>query len=165
MAYNKLSAMVAGDNAATRSVLSSLLLGLGVGDVRQARDGSEAFRQICARSPDFVLLDFELDGDAMATLEQIRCSPDSPRPNLPVGITVAVVTQASIEAMKRAGVSGVLLKPVSSRQLSACIQSLLSDQGSSVSADRTPGSDLRPDAHNDVRDPVRQEDNSSTDET
>ena len=66
MAYRNLSALAAGDSIATRSVLASLLPGLAVRDVRQARDGGETFRQFGARLPDIVLLDFDLERDAAA---------------------------------------------------------------------------------------------------
>lgn len=143
MPYRKVSALVAGDSVASRSVLASLLLGLGVGDVRQAHDGGEAFRQIRARTPDFLVLDFELDRDAIATLEHIRTAPDSPRHDLPIAIVVAFVTKSGIEALKQAGVSSVLLKPTAMRQLTACVQALLNDRRPFVASATYSGPDRR----------------------
>lgn len=137
MAYRNLSALVAGDSVATRSVLASLLLGLGLSDVRQARDGGEAFRQIRARLPDFVLLDFDLERDAIATLQQIRNGTDSPRRDLPVAIAVGFVTQTGVETMRNADVSAVLLKPATSNKLNACVQSLLADKGKTTHSGKT----------------------------
>jgi CheY-like chemotaxis protein len=128
MDRRKLHALVASDSQATRAILVSVLSGLGLGEIQQALDGGDAFRKMCRRPPDFVVLDFEHSNDLITTVRAIRRSPDSPRYDLPIVATTAIATRSSIEALMREGVDRILLKPVKTSALDSCIQYFLSDK-------------------------------------
>jgi CheY-like chemotaxis protein len=138
-----LNALVAGDNQALRAILASVLSGLGVGEIRQALDGGDAFRKICQRPPDFVVLDFEHHSDLVTTVRAIRRSPDSPRHDLPIVVTSAVATRSSIESIMREGVDRILLKPVRTSALDSCIEYFLSTERKFVVAADYAGRERR----------------------
>lgn len=124
MHFEQLSAVVADDHKSSRDIVTHILRAAGIRDIRQADDGAEAFRRICERAPDFLVLDFEMPHDGVTTLRQIRTSPKSPTRQLPVIMMTAYTTQGRIEAMRDAGATEVLSKPLTPAKLISRIESV-----------------------------------------
>lgn len=158
MERQNLRALVAGDNQAMRSVLASVLTGLKIGSVRQALDGGDAFRMICEKTPDFVVLDFEQDKDTIAAVRAIRRSPDTPRYDLPIVATVAVATRSNIELLMREGADRILLKPVKTSALDSCIEYFLRNERKLVLTPAYAGRERRLFAQTGAATPQRRED-------
>jgi CheY-like chemotaxis protein len=125
MNFEQLSAVVADDNKSARDIVSHILRSAGVRDIRQADDGAEAFRRVCERAPDFLILDFEMPHDGVTTLRQIRTSAQSPARQLPIIMMTAYTTLGRIEAMRDSGASEVLSKPLTSAKLLSRIEAVL----------------------------------------
>jgi len=92
-----------------------------VADVAQADDAPSLFRQIQQRSPDFVLMDTDLDlGGSLETLRELKATS----PRIPCLVIVGSARQQSLA--RRAGADGMLLRGFSSMELAGEIGRLMS---------------------------------------
>jgi CheY-like chemotaxis protein len=119
-----LSAIVADDHKGSRDIVADILWTAGMRDIRVASDGGEAFRLICARVPDFVILDLEMPHDGLTTLRQIRRGAGSPNKQLPVIMMTAYATRARIENLRDAGATEIVTKPLNRAKLMDRIESI-----------------------------------------
>ncbi len=125
MRFEHLSVVIADDQRSSREIVAEFLKAAGMRDIRHAADGGEACQLICARAPDFLILDLEMPYDGVKTLGQIRTGAASPNRRLPVIMMTAYATPARIAAMRDAGATEVVSKPLSSTKLLARIQAVL----------------------------------------
>jgi two-component system, chemotaxis family, chemotaxis protein CheY len=117
-AYGHLKALVVEDNAHMRSLLRAILMGLGVGEVHEAQDGGQAFRALERFEPDFILTDLMMAPvDGIAFVQDLRNSPASPNPFLPVIMVSGHTERARILSARDAGVTEFVAKPVTPRNL------------------------------------------------
>lgn len=114
-------------------------------DIRQARDGAEAFNLICTQAPDLLILDLDMPRDGLSALRQVRTAPNSPNRQLPVIMMTGLTTHDRIVAMRDAGANEILAKPLTSASLLGRVQSILLsprpfiDQPSYAGPDRRRG--------------------------
>ncbi len=94
-------------------------------DIRQARDGAEAFNLVCAQAPDLLILDLEMPRDGLSALRQVRTAPNSPNRQLAVIMMTGLTTHDRIVAMRDAGANEILAKPLTSAKLLGRIQNIL----------------------------------------
>lgn len=120
-----LSALVAGDLKTSRDLVGETLRTSGMRDIRHAVDGGQTIRLLRAQPSDFVILDFEMPHDGVSTLRQIRTSPDSPNRRACVIMLTAYATHSSIMAMRDAGASEIITKPLTAAKLLGRLQSLI----------------------------------------
>ena len=125
MDIQAISVIVADDHKTSRDIVVELLRSEGVRDIRQADDGGEAYKLVCARTPDILILDLEMPYDGVRTLRQIRTAPDSPNRELPVLMMTAYCTKARIEAMRDAGTTEIVAKPLTGAALMGRLRSML----------------------------------------
>lgn len=125
MRFQHLSAIIADDQKSSREIVSEILKSTGMRDIRQADDGGEAFRLICERAPDLLFLDLEMPYDGIKTLRQIRTAANSPDKRLAVIIMTASATPTRLVAMRDAGVTEVISKPLTSAKVFARINAVL----------------------------------------
>jgi two-component system chemotaxis response regulator CheY len=113
-----LKALVVEDNPHMRTLLRTILMGLGVNDVREAADGIQALRVLERFEPDFVVTDFHMAPmDGVAFVRHLRNAPDSPNPFLPVIMVSGHTERARILAARDAGVTEFCVKPVTAKNL------------------------------------------------
>ncbi len=116
--FERLTALVVEDNAHMRTVLRTLLAGLGVAGVVEACDGAEAIALLEQARPDFVVSDLTMAPvDGIAFLYELRNSPSSPDPCLPVIMVSAHTERDRVLAARDAGATEFLAKPVTARNL------------------------------------------------
>jgi two-component system, chemotaxis family, chemotaxis protein CheY len=143
MRLDTISAVVACSESAVRELTAQVLIGGGLRQIWRAPDGAAAFLLVCHRRPSVVLLDFDLLQDSIVALRQIRRSPNSPAPDVPVLTLTAQVTQKRIEALRDAGVTAVVSKPFTSSQLFGRIVQVLKNPKPFVAFDAYAGPDRR----------------------
>ena len=93
-------------------------------DVIVANSGKVAIRQAKKRTPDLILLDYEMpEWDGKKTLEEIR--NDEELKEIPVLFLTAVADKAHISAVLKLYPSGYLLKPIEQQKLLDTIEKVL----------------------------------------
>jgi CheY-like chemotaxis protein len=106
----RLSALIVDDHEDSRAALAILLQLRGV-DVRTARDGEEAWREIVAAPPDLILCDLtmpNLDGFGLAR----RLRADSRLGGIVTIAVSALGAPRDLVATREAGFDGHVVKPI-----------------------------------------------------
>lgn len=117
MRLDHLRAFIADDNRGSREIVVEVLRSAGLRQIRHAKDGADIFEMICQQVPDLVILDFEIHSDGIRALRQVRTSPVSPDRRLPVVVLTSYSTRARIEAIRDAGATEIVTKPLSRSKL------------------------------------------------
>lgn len=143
MGLQHLSAVVADDQKSSRDIVSNILRSNGLRDIREARDGAEAFNLVCARAPDLVILDFEMPRDGLTALRQIRTAATCPNRQLPVIMMTGLTTRDRIVSMRDAGANEVLAKPLNAARLLGRIQNIWLSPRTFIEAAAYVGPDRR----------------------
>lgn len=108
--------MVVDDHPHMRSILHSILEGLGVRHIADAPDGATALEMLRKWPADIVIADFQMmpvDGVEFTYL--VRNSPDSADPYLPIIMVTAFADKGRVFEARDAGVTEVIVKPVTAR--------------------------------------------------
>jgi two-component system chemotaxis response regulator CheY len=121
-AFRRLGVMIVDDNPSVRALISAVLRGLGLSDIREAGDGADALSQLAQEPADLVFLDLMMPGvpgcDVLRTLK----GADSPAPDAQVLIVSGYGNEARAES---AGADGWLGKPLTAASLAERVQTLL----------------------------------------
>jgi CheY-like chemotaxis protein len=107
------------DDVFSRSCLTRILLGLGL-DVALASDGDVACERVTDLRPDFVFMDIEMPRqDGLTATRRIRKLGEGIGGVPVVGVTASNVPE---QRCRRAGMGGVLRKPVDIAAVSAALE-------------------------------------------
>jgi len=113
-----LNILVVDDNHHTRILIGQILRALGVGEIYEAGDGTEALQVMRRRIVDIVMTDFAMEPlDGVGFVELLRHSPDSPSPMIPVIMVTAYSTARRVAEARDAGVNEILVKPITTRAI------------------------------------------------
>lgn len=113
-----LHVLVVDDNAHMRSIVVAILRGIGVGTVKEASDGADAFEVMRAGAPDIVIADLNMDPiDGLDFSKMVRTAPDSPFPFVPIIMMTGHTERSKVIAARDAGINELLAKPISARTL------------------------------------------------
>ncbi len=114
------------DNQHMRSIVTTLLAGAGMHDVREAPDSLSAIRMMRDAPVDIALIDFQLSGmDGVELTRQIRRSPSSPDPYLAVIMITGHSERSRVMEARDAGVTEFVVKPLTARALLARIEAVV----------------------------------------
>jgi CheY-like chemotaxis protein len=114
------------DSQAVRSVLSTLLRGLGVQRVYQCGEAEEAMVLAHACRPDIVLVDYDLGGQSgLDVIRSLRDPQASPDPDLPVLLLGPLELPFLFEGVREAGASAILPKPLNANTLGQSLMAVL----------------------------------------
>ena len=104
------------DNPHMRHILSTILSGVGVRQVREASDGDAALALMKSWPCDFVILDFRMRPmDGVDFTRHVRTHQDSPNPYLPIIMMTGHAERARVEEARDAGVTEFMVKPLTAR--------------------------------------------------
>lgn len=121
IASANLKILVVEDNDINRLVALETLTGLGCVTV-EARDGAEAQRCAAQQRFDLILMDISMPGiDGLSATRSIRDS-DGPNSATPIIALTAHALPSEIDRFHKAGMVGVLIKPLSRRALIGLIE-------------------------------------------
>src|SRR5581483_6865389 len=122
----RLKVLIVDDEPAMRKVARALLQSIGVNDISEAPDGRTGLEKICMRSPDLVLLDWEMpDVNGPEFARTVRSPGKFPLPDVPIIMLTGYSERSRVLEAVRLGVNEYLLKPVSSTALLARIVSII----------------------------------------
>jgi CheY-like chemotaxis protein len=113
-----LNILVVDDNRHMRIVIAQILRALGVGEIYEAGDGSEALQVMRRHIVDIVMTDYAMEPiDGVDFVGLLRHSPDSPNPMIPVIMVTAYSTARRVAEARDAGVNEILVKPITTRAI------------------------------------------------
>ncbi len=104
------------DNQHMRAIVSAVLAGVGVTNVRECWDGAEALVALRKWPADVAIVDFQMSPvDGVEFTRLVRNAADSPNPFLPVIMLTGYAERAKVEEARDAGVTEFIVKPVTAR--------------------------------------------------
>jgi CheY-like chemotaxis protein len=139
-----LKVLVIEHNQHFRQLIRTVLSTLGVGQVEEVNDGTQALSRLRRFAADVVIADWKMEPmDGILFTHSLRRRADSPNPFLPI-IMVAGSAEAAMMAEARdAGVDEFLIKPFSARNLIGRITSVIVTPRDFVSCETYVGPDRR----------------------
>jgi CheY-like chemotaxis protein len=111
-----LRVLLVDDNQHMRAIVMTVLHGVGVGQVKEARDGSEALEMLRDFPADMAIVDFQMfpiDGVEFTRL--VRNSSDSANPYLPIVMMTGHSEKSRVMEARDAGVTEFVAKPVTAK--------------------------------------------------
>ncbi len=141
---SRLRILIVEDNVHFSTLLLSILQALGVENIEEARDGSEALEVLKGYPADLAIVDWKMDGiDGVECARLIRADNESPSRFLPIIMVTGYTEKKLIGDALDAGVNDFLAKPISARSLMSRITSVLSESRPFVDVDSYFGPDRR----------------------
>lgn len=117
-AFEKLRFLLVDDNQHIRSIVSAILKGVGVKQIREAMDGAEGLQILRDWQTDIAIVDFKMAPlDGVQFTQLVRNSPDSVDPFLPIIMLTGFAERHRVFEARDAGVTEVVVKPVTARSL------------------------------------------------
>jgi CheY-like chemotaxis protein len=114
--FDLLNILVVDDNHHMRVILTEVLRAIGVRDIREARDGSEALQVMRDHPVDVVLADLAMEPlDGVQFVRMLRNAPDSPGQMIPVIMISGHSTERRVKEARDVGANEFLAKPVTAR--------------------------------------------------
>jgi CheY-like chemotaxis protein len=124
--YSSLKILLVEDNQHMRSIVSTILKGTGIRNVREARDGAEALDMLRQYPADIALVDFNMDPiDGVEFTKMLRNAPDSANPYLPIIMITGHSERSKVLRARDAGINEFVVKPLTARALLGRIDSVV----------------------------------------
>lgn len=112
--FDRLKVLVVDDNQHMRKLVVTILQAFGAVQIYEAADAERAWTVLRDASPDVIILDWQMDGmSGLEFVRQVRTSPQSPNPFLPVIMLTGHTHVDHVRQARDAGVNEFLAKPVS----------------------------------------------------
>lgn len=113
-----LRVLVVDDNDHMRALLRAMLHAIGLHEVLEARDGSQAMHRLREQEVDVIITDLWMEPlDGLDFVRLVRRSPNSPCPMVPIIMVTGHATLGHVHEARDAGVDELLTKPVAARDL------------------------------------------------
>ena len=110
--------VVVDDEHYMRKVVRAMLLGIGVNEVHEARDGVAGLELIRRINPHVVILDWQMPGmDGPTFVRMVRAPGSFPYPDVPIVMLTSHGERSRVVEAVKLGVNEFLLKPVSVKAL------------------------------------------------
>lgn len=140
----RLHVLVVEDNPNMRTVIKTILQGLGVGKISLAHDGADGLQALHSEPIDIVFCDLEMEVlDGLEMVRMVRSAKDSPNPYVPIIVLTGNVTTADVAAARDAGATEFLAKPVSPEALWSRIRCVINHPRAFIKAKKYVGPDRR----------------------
>jgi CheY-like chemotaxis protein len=124
----RLTILTVDDNSHMRTLLRTILMGLGIRRVLEAGDAADALELLRSTAIDAMLLDQLMpimSGVELLTL--IRRSADSPNTRIPVVMVTGAADKSTVLASRNSGVNAFVAKPLTAKDLAAKLAFALND--------------------------------------
>jgi len=124
--YGSLKILLIEDNQHMRSIVTAILKGSGIRNIREARDGAEGLDMLRQYPADIALVDFNMDPiDGVEFTRLLRNAPDSSNPYLPVVMITGHSERSRVIQARDAGVNEFIVKPLTARALLGRLDSVI----------------------------------------
>src|SRR3954469_5524747 len=111
-----LRVLLVDDNQHMRAIVVTVLGGIGVTQIRETRDGSEALEALRDWPADLAIVDFQMFPlDGVEFTRMVRNSPDSRNPYLPIIMMTGHSERTRVEEARDAGVTEFVAKPLTAK--------------------------------------------------
>jgi two-component system chemotaxis response regulator CheY len=118
--------LVVDDHQTMREILKSLLFGLGVRNVQEARDAAQAFDMLRYSTFDILLTDYDMDGETGVQLAtKLRGAHGNLNRRLPIIMVTGRAEGPVILSARDAGVDEYLVKPLTTVALCQKLEAAL----------------------------------------
>jgi two-component system, chemotaxis family, chemotaxis protein CheY len=115
---SSLCVLILEDNEHMRQLLRRLLLAMGVRQIYEYADGSQALAEIRVKRPDFILADYSMEPmDGLEFTRAVRRLPDDSHCVVPIIMVTGHTERSRIQRARDAGVTEILAKPVTAAAL------------------------------------------------
>lgn len=110
--------LVVDDNEHMRALLRAMLKAIGLTNILEAHDGSQAMSRLREHEVDVVITDLWMEPlDGLDFVRLLRRSPNSPSPTVAIVMVTGHATLSHVHEARDAGVDELLTKPISARDL------------------------------------------------
>jgi DNA-binding response OmpR family regulator len=123
-----ISALVIDDNAHMRAIVYTLLHALGIGDIRQASDGTEANALLERWRPDLIIVDQFMPPMHGIEFARTLRRTSATSYDAPIIMLTAHTEYSIVTAARDAGIDEILAKPISAKALLARINAVTHDR-------------------------------------
>lgn len=121
--------LIVDDSLAMRRVERSMLKDMGLSDIEEAEDGSQALKMVASGKFDLILLDWKMPVlSGLETLKQLKASPDYK--SIPVVMVTSVSNKPKILEAIQSGAANYIIKPFSDEVLKEKLEPFLGKQTS-----------------------------------
>lgn len=111
-----LRVLLVDDNQHMRSIVSAVLAGIGIVQVRECWDGAEGLAALREWPADVAIVDFRMAPvDGVEFTHLVRNAADSPNPYLPIIMLTGYAERSRVCEARDAGVNEFVVKPVTAR--------------------------------------------------
>lgn len=142
--FSVLKVLIVEDNRHMRSILVQILRSMGVRNVALAEDGAEGFQMLKGSRIDMVLVDHQMAPiTGTEFTHMVRTADDSPNPFVPIMMITGYADRRTIVNATNAGVSDIIVKPVSARIILSRMADLILNPRNFVRTENYFGPDRR----------------------
>ena len=114
----ELKVLLVDDNEHMRAIVGTILKGIGIVNLREARDGSEALEALRTWPADIAIVDFRMEPmDGVDLTRLVRNAADSRNPFMPIIMMTGFADRPRVEEARDAGVTELIVKPVTARAI------------------------------------------------
>ena len=111
--FESLRVLLVDDNQHMRAIVTTVLAGVGVRQVRETRDGAEALEALRDWPADLAIVDFQMfPVDGVEFTRMVRNAPDSRNPYLPIIMMTGHSEKSRVCDARDAGVTEFVAKPL-----------------------------------------------------
>ncbi|MDJ0951564.1 MAG: response regulator [Alphaproteobacteria bacterium] len=136
--------LVVEDNWHWRRIIRTMLASLGARDLIIAEDGKEALELLADHSVDLVICDWMMPNlSGIELVRRLRTGEDSPNVYIPIMMLTAHTEKSRVEEARDAGVTEVLTKPLSIKDLYSHIAAIIENPRQFVRNETYFGPDRR----------------------
>lgn len=114
----RLRVLVVDDNHHMANIIKTILRGIGIKDLLDASNASDAFQAIRLTPVDLIITDFAMEPvNGCELTKLIRTASDSPNHYVPIIMLTAYAERSKVEAARDAGITEFCAKPVTAAEL------------------------------------------------
>ena len=140
----ELRILIVEDNVHFRTLLRTILQHLGVKEIRETSDGSEALRMLEDFPADLAIVDWKMDGmDGLECIRRIRRDGNPETRHIPVLMVTGYGDDPMPAQARDAGANDLLVKPISPKSLMKSLYDVLLRPGAFIETNAYVGPDRR----------------------
>ncbi len=116
--FDRLSTLIVDDNRHMLNLISEILRGIGVRQIKALTDSAAAFKELSISPADFIVCDHVMEPlTGIEFTRLLRTSADSPDKFVPVIMTTGYSDRGTVIEARDAGITEFLAKPITAKAL------------------------------------------------
>lgn len=142
--FSHVNVLVIDDNRHMIAIVRTLLHGFGFKRIIEASDAAQAFEEFRSNPIDLIIVDYRMDPlDGLDFVRLVRKGSDSPNPYVPIILLTAYTERRRVFEARDAGVTEIVAKPVTAKDLYRHIRAVIDAPRPFVRAQTFFGPDRR----------------------